>query len=296
MPREEKAKQVDRRTFLKMALAISLGYAFEPLLAWQLKLMGGLEQLDIDPARDDMVASRIRFIKESYGLDIYTKPPVVEVGFIGGKIPSRQELPIPLMLLIQALSMYPPNFFRLNGINGVRLLDQLTAEGQRMGGRACWPTGIIAMDALSPAKGGWAYSLPISQELLLAMFHHEAYHLCDFGTRGPLAARPEWPINQPQADPGIFAMQFARERGRDSLMEDTATFAEALMMPPSHQEILNRMGAYAKNYPQISAVLRQKYAVIQQDYWRFSRGRMNDQYWQQMQEGKITAEYFLKDT
>lgn len=304
--KHKKPKNVTRRDFLKMAGG-AVGMGGLAAIGYPKAKQFITEILTEDTLKKE-VEKKINFFKESYGfdLDLGEITPDEEKNNIKGQELSLAEKHDFLLWLEREIIKYPPEFIKdwckINKIRGLN--DFSTSEGD-LGGLAnhhgeiyiCANRGVIDFEG----SFGWESSKNFTRT-----FHHELFHIANFNyeTRGK-NLNPVW--NEYTTKPEIYSRKwdyqitwnplrkkfyeqifmkrpdgFAEKYGIKEEEEDQATIAELLLSNPKKAFALARE----------DKVIAKKIDIITECYLVWSKGRMDDFYWQHLYNKKVNAKYW----
>ncbi len=275
----EQGRGLSRKDFLKAlglgSIATGLGLIFEHAYNYVPSVSDRYFSADLNGLIEDR-----DFVKNGYGLEIYTSVPPLAQREITGTAPSNQELSVSLREIRSAVSKYPLNYFMNNGIRGVSVMAGLKNGGVGFAGIAL-RSGIVAISPMGP----------------LGRLHHEFYHLTDEG--GLVQGLDSWLRNsrwegmfgckceydQDRTDLGIYVTSLGAIHPR----EDRAEIARFLMEPEFHRSLVDSLSALDSR-AQEELVL--KIAEIKEHYALWSDGRMDEQYWTDLRNGLVGEDYW----
>lgn len=294
---ELKSPALSRREVLKISGIIGAGALFLGIRAIDHERMSpsivdesdGLSELEMD----------LRFIQDEYGLQIFSGVPLLDASNISGRRPSLEELAQCVKRTREWLRFYPKDFFREKGIAGFSFLYDLGQFGleEKYSGVLSYSTRFIYYNA---------ENFNTNHFEAISTFHHEIYHAADVGgnffsnLKGKINS--VWSIRKAQWH-GVFNCNcdpynkkydgtgpFTEVYGQVNIEEDKATFADKLLSPDHHAALLYRISNISD--PEEKSILENKIRLIKRDYFNWSNGKMDDQYWQDLLNGNVDEEYF----
>jgi hypothetical protein len=168
------------------------------------------------------------------------------------------------------------------------LVKHLKDEGEPYDGMATG-IGAIYVSVGGSSKnlfhlGGW-----LEPYCFASTFHHEIFHVADYRdyyddpgwiALNPLGSKDYRGAGWRELDERPEG--FARAYGTKNTDEDQATVAQALMC--EHDSIVK--------VSKSDKVLAEKIAQCKVYFLRWSRGRMNDQFWSDLTEGRVDEQYW----
>lgn len=194
-------------------------------------------------------------------------------------------------ILRKELAKYPPEFIRFCGITQFRLVKELSLEDHEY-----WE-GSKNVGGLASSRGP-LYIAACGEDTI----HHEIFHRADQQSgelnykkqrkwkrlnrlSNPYLYRAYW--DMPEEDQSKLPISgFAKRYGRVDIWEDRATVAELIM---------SNFGKLEQRAEE-DEVLANKTKRIIIDLYRWSGGRMNDQYFKDLKAGKVQEGYWQKVT
>lgn len=287
--------RISRRDFLKVAGVFALGYG-----AYKYdRILSGLFGTEYEKSTEQAK----KYIRERYGLDIIVGLPVnSEEWNITGDIPNAYELSRGLILITEELIKYPPDLLKNGGVKAIRFLRNAKVEGVAAGGFVSEFSEGVSTICYE------AEPFELGLDFIRAAFHHELFHLLDANDGGFEPDDEQWrsiyncggckaywdiegidKINQAErrsTEPNWFISQY----GQRNPVEDRAEFAETVMMPISHQRLLQRIEREKDEHSK--TILRTKYEATKQYYLKWSKGLMNENYWRDLIDGNVKGDYF----
>jgi hypothetical protein len=186
------------------------------------------------------------------------------------------------------LGLYPPQFIRFCRINQARLLKELSDK------KHPYCRGEKNIDGFASSNGPIYIVGTYYEEIV----HHEIFHRADQES-GELEGVKEdnwddlnmkempylygkyWDLTE-EEERGVTYRGFARLYGRVDVWEDRATVAEMLMSNP--QEAEKRIAE--------DPILLAKTSLIKRDLYRWSGGRVDEKYWQDLYNGSVDESYW----
>lgn len=171
-----------RRSDSTVIIAVVLGVGGAALFGFVL-LVGGIIWLASGLPTNGFDESKFEVVGQSNGVSIITptEPQTLNVG--GEPVPlkpvSRDNLKECTKIIVEELSLYPPELLRKAKLSRIILCWGLALEGIDAQGVADRERGIILLDLASfdDDDDGPAY--------LRASVHHELFHLIDYQVHGP---------------------------------------------------------------------------------------------------------------
>lgn len=288
-------KKISRRGFIKLAGASVAGYA---LYKYD-QVLSGLFGTEYEKSTEQAK----KYIKERYGLDILVGLPVnAELANITGDIPNAYELSRGLTLIIEELIKYPPDLLKDGGVKAVRFLSNAKLNGKSIGG---FVSEFFEGVSTLCYTGGPFETL---REYFRGAFHHELFHLLDWNDGGYGPDNEQWRSihncggcqayrdikgidNIDKAAPKLSEQGFfISEYGQRNPVEDRAEFAQTLMMPRTHRDLLIRDEKIENE--RTRQILKEKYELTKQYYLKWSNGSMNENYWRDLIDGNVQENYF----
>lgn len=244
-------------------------------------------QIDESPENDNEIEANIRFLRDTYGFQIFTGLSPIED--ITGTPSTERDLAFAIRILRREIRKYPVNFFRENRAQQIFFLDEAWS---RLG------QSIEAAFAMSLWSGEKIVVTTknahlVSPDLFAENLHHEFYHWVDWNNAGYLDAIQWAQIHECHCMPfGRNAQEvekYGSLYGSTDPREDKAVFAGIMMMPDSHRKLLSRI-EHANG--ETKRILQEKYDQMQSEFYRYSNGLMDTQYWRDLLAGKVTTRYF----
>lgn len=237
------------------------------------------------------IVGDLRFLRDYYGVKVVvgsTKQGDLDhVAYKRWKIPEIVRADI--IRFKQELGMYPPEFVRFCRLSHVRFSETLSLSDH-----AYWQ-GNRKLGGLAISTGQMYLTSNGGKETI----HHEIFHRADQESNDPwLKKEKRWrKLNRRNKMPYIHSIYwkmnatdrnrlpfpgYASPYGRVDAREDRATVQELLMTDP--QEASER----AMEDP----VFYQKLGLVMLDLCRWSNGKMNRQYFNDLFNGEVQAGYW----
>lgn len=194
-------------------------------------------------------------------------------------------------ILRRELAKYPPEFIRFCGITQFRFVQNLSLEDHEY-----WE-GSKDVGGLASSRGP-VYIASYGENTI----HHEIFHRADQQSgelndkkqrkwkklnrlSNPYLYRAYWDMSE-EDQSKLPVSGFARRYGRVDIWEDRATVAELIM---------SNLGKLEQRTEE-DEVLANKTKRITIDLYRWSGGRMNEQYFEDLKAGKVQEGYWQKAT
>ncbi len=311
---------ITRRSFLKKA-AIGLGAAgFLMNYPWLKETL----ETEINPESTmEELESTIEELETAYGfkLDLAgadiryeVKPRTVETAtetiplpsgtlhYTGEKATSLAQLRDGIHLLKQEMEKFPPELIQKLQLKKIYLVTDLAAvdeNGNRdhMDGAYIQEEKIIllSIDGASVFSPHHIYSW-IKKPVLYGA-SHETYHALDehFNefVRNDNAYRNVVYANQLKHAPLIW--QYFKDPSRPQGESSAYSFAgTANEKQPEDVRLLMESPEYAHTQALGDPLLEKKFEFVRNELFRWSNGRMDDQYWKDLRAGRVNMEYWRK--
>jgi len=271
-----------------------------------MRILDGLYQSNSNSDEfEQNIGEAVGFIKNNYSVDIFTGMPNVSGFFnlisgIKGTDLSRFELSRGLGLVMEEIVKYPPRYFTDNGVHNIRFLNNVKVRGIDYYGGFGANQGTLGI-AYSAANN------EADREYERDVFHHELYHGTDWHDGLYLfddnrwrdlhncGCRPYWErggrdslegAEPPQSSPNWFLDPY----GQTEAPEDRAVFASHVMIPRLHRNLLTLINTSSNQTTR--NILQRKYDAIKKDFAKWSGGKMNDQYWKDLVDDRVSWGYF----
>lgn len=254
-------------------------------LAWQ-------DWSDAEGVRNE-ICHRQAFLHATYGMSVqfHTRDAWSRIWGVAGEDLSPAQRLAALHWLECELKKYPAEFLQVGRPQQITLIKNLESDGERVGGLAVGQRAVYISVGGSRENwfnlGGWLDSCSFA-----LTFHHEIFHIADFRDGGD--DNPDWIALNRQGGgdyrgTGWDKLEerpkgFARAYGTKNANEDQATVAEGLMCDPDSIEKLSES----------DHVLAMKIARCKLYYLRWSKGRMNHQFWPDLAEGCVNDSYWSR--
>ncbi len=258
----------------------------------------GLERLNLavkerfvaegSPYYDAFFRERLRFLEEEYGLVFYTHPGLIHQFLtIKGPPALAREIVGTIGVIRQEVLKYPRSYFRENGSTQVTLLENVSDYGQGYSGLFARydPTSFIATKDYST----------VGPERIASIFHHEKYHSADWNDQGYKENEAWEAIHNCECSPFARSSSqphesFSSSYGKLNPMEDRAVMAQNMMVASAHRNMLETLSLLADTNAQ--RIMFEKYRFMKDQYWRFSKGKMDERYWQDLLQERVDERYF----
>lgn len=304
---QRESGEVSRRTVLK---GIGMVFVGTPIARVASTFLGP-ESSESQNATEDLsqfetelneIQTTIETLKQVYDLDVFVGPPGATMQHAAmptsndgdrtryqGEALTVLELHEALQLLMQQIIKYPHDFFRNNGIQTIRFLNNPVVNGRSYGGG-------YASDRYKEVGISFDTSTTHPNEHRIryfnTVFHHEVFHIADFYDEDYESLDDIWEslhncscqvyenVHGRDERPGISESPlewFAHPYGQVNAREDRAVMADALMDREKHLAILDRITSGGTLEER--EILRQKYNLIRQAYFEYSGGQMDNAYW-----------------
>lgn len=287
----EKQIQPSRREFLRTGL-LTAGALFLGVRAIDRDRMGEVD-VGVEGPKS-LTEENVEHIKDTHGIDIYTGLPILHAIKYGYEKLTDQELERVTTLLKKELSKYPKDYFVQNGIYTIFCVKDLKhiIPNKEIGGVKLITNEIV----ISLVNG--------NEKLFEVTVHHELYHAVEEGAtiipsfisgKDMGKTNTEWNEDtyecacNPYEKPEEWLRTFSSNYGMGDPVEDRATFAEFLMDREFHKDLLAHVDTLTG---QDKVVFMNKINYIKQKYFEWSDGMMDEQYWQDLIEGRVDENYF----
>lgn len=295
-------KRINRRNLLKKAAKVAVGtpalIAFSKLGIDTSMRVGADLLADFGRSIEELHTH----IKNTYNVEVVFGRQVEDKSISYTPLTGLTERKEHLEIITKAFSLYPPDIFTRNGISSIAVVHNLLVDGDRVNG------------VFSPGQ----QSVTLDSSSGESTVHHELYHAFDYLTNGFSSEDSQWQNLHTCAcqvyegtydvfrnggegsnttssnnwfinDPELGSIE-DNPYGKTYPTEDRAVFAQVTMMADTHSRLIQIIA----NEPDETAgnILKQKYELIKAQYFIFSNGRMNDEYWQALLERRVNSEYF----
>lgn len=265
------------------------------------------ESFVVAPSLEEEIERDRGFIKQRYGVEVDFTPQE------GTPLITAEKRDV-LSWLRGELAKYPPNFYQhFHTLKKFQVFNDIYIGEDLVGGYVNDPGSFDSassaykeVDRIILAKKigflnvnnffGWT-----NDDNFKKTFHHELLHFTDFFSfvfkEGGIG---NWPSSKP-GDPfsgyvgdkyksferrHLFSPPagFIRVYGMKNIFEDRATVAEVLLTDPK------RLKKMTINDP----LLSKKVADLKQRFYKISNGKMDEQYWQDLEHGNVKEGYWDK--
>lgn len=231
----------------------------------------------------------LKFLKDYYGVHIRLgRGSNGDLGNVNFKRWTTPSIALEdVTILRRELAKYPPEFIQFCGITQLRFVQDLSLENHKY-----WD-GSKSVGGLASSRGS-VYIASYGADTI----HHEIFHRADQQSEelnekkqrkwkrlnrlsNPYLYRSYWDMTR-QDRRKLPIDGFAKTYGRVDVWEDRATVAELLMSDLEK----------AEDYVEKDEVLANKAKRVIIDLYRWSRGKMNEQYFEDLKEGKVKEGYW----
>ncbi len=299
-------KKYSRREFGKKAALLTAAVTTGTALVTGPTLTDVAESLIATPSLEKEITKNQNFIKQRYSIDIDFSPEE-------GTSLTTAEIRDVLEWSREELAKYPLVFFRhFFTLKRIQIFNDAHVGNEVVGGYVDDPGSFDLtnpayrqVDRIVVAKKigllniynnfGWT-----NANFFRRTVHHELVHFTDFFS---LVFKEEggagnWPNSKP-GDPfsGYIGDEykslelrylfsnppgFARVYGMKGVLEDRATVAELLLTDPKRLEGITTH----------DSLLAKKVNDLKQRFYKISHGKMDEQYWQDLEQGKVKEGYW----
>ena len=240
-------------------------------------------------------------MKETYGVTLVMGVDKHEKDITGNPV-ALEQYRASLRLLVQEMSKYPPEMIRKIGEGRgfeIRISNGLYTKGDTVADHSHEKKKLGGVAPLLKEKKS-AQMMLDSQETEVYQrqtMHHELNHRAAAKWEDPSKRDQTWvkfhsktsanPYHEVSinsiTDQTKFKPYFLKAYAGAAPIEDEAVFAEYMMMPQLHIEVLNKWRN--EKDPIVKDILAAKYLETKKNYLTWSDGKMDDAFW-----GSIIAE------
>jgi len=265
--------------------------------------------------------SLIEKIKEKYGFEVSFTVPNDYVNqinnghtmYVTGEPLNAIEKRDGIMLLFLAVSVYPPEYIKNIGLEKIVLVNDLRIakfsnlpkDSQKSVAGFTDAQNNFYISFSAGTIGGWLNDFMVNEGI-----HHELYHLANYKEDGNVYIDRDWFNLNPDGEndydiyrssdgklhrgeiPGEIVADkikrrarhvgFSETYGMTDIAEDKATIAEALIT--HNTEIMEKCSK--------DKILAEKVKRIKADYYKWTQGKFNNAFWNDLENGKIKADYW----
>lgn len=287
--------RLSRREFLKLAgiaaaTAAGLGVFLYP------EAKRKVEDTFYEKEIDQEIKKLKEDLEKKYKINIEFDFNKTEEGILSWEALSPSEKRDALKCLMENIALYPPEFLAQTAIKQIVLVKNLTSQRKenKISGVAI-TNGIIFMNYKSGILG-WG-----DEEATKGAIHHELLHEADAHDKDRAKIKKQWANLNPGGENDYFKTKADLDRrykelGKekfDELVDKHTGFINVYSMISEEEDratVAQSLLSYPKDIMELAKddpILIKKIEAIKKQYKKWTNGRMNEKFWQDLAEEKV---------